>query len=485
MSHVIRHADFASHKENVLLNNNNITVPKISQKTILNPWLREVSHDASSFFWAFCNISVVSGLSQIYHHAESKKHIIKCKENETNKSSEDINELFLPFEERKKSAEIRYAAAEKLFNVFKIEMWKLNIPFVNIIALSCDNAFVMVGKHLLYKKSWKNFVKINYTSMSLPFYCIKFLKKFATFINSSSKRSAIYQEFCKCFQETNLKILKLSNTRLLESWDIIKLFLNEITISEKKHILNFLNSFNAFFQAVEARIHLLQPKSVAFLTTVCKYFLKSEHLNNLYSNIKFDYNENQKSLEEFFLGTECEEYLNELLKKGHAEIVTNIRKNCLQFYITINDKFLSKLKVFECNLNRGSFNDVSFIAGTLGGFDENGLKKEWLTSHLDFTIIEKKKRMFSILTDVKTKRRNKFSSSFINAICVLKSVLKTRKETILDMEIDEKHLSCNRIYYIILLKNRKAVSNYIMQIIIILLVFQHPMIQHAIIMFKK
>ncbi|KAL6419528.1 hypothetical protein ACFW04_013786 [Cataglyphis niger] len=83
---------------------------------------------------------------------------------------------------------------------------------------------------------------------------------------------------------------------------------------------------------------------------------------------------------------------NYITLKGHAEIIANIRKNCLQFYVTaaeeikkrlsINDKFLSKLKIFECNLvllnidRETLFNDVSFIAEILDSFDENSLKKE-------------------------------------------------------------------------------------------------------------
>ncbi|KAL6420215.1 hypothetical protein ACFW04_011775 [Cataglyphis niger] len=528
--------------------------------TLIYLFLRKVLH-VSSFFCVFCNISVVDSLSQIYRHAESKNHIIKCKENETNKSNEEMN-YFCHLKSEKNQQKFAYAAliadknilhqsakdiptffqkigkdynvlkdmnmdrtkytniisnvlcqietdrvvesiqntkfsifinetsdilnekwmtffvhAEKLFNAFKIEMWKLNIPFVNIVALSCDNASVMVGKHLSFKKKLEEFCK---NLITLPF---------ATFINSpninSPKRSAIYQKFYEY---------------------IIKLFLTKIIISEKTksgtYLLSMMQNLDIKAYFLFLQIYLLQPKSVEFSTTVYKYFLKSEHLNNLCCNIKYDENENQKSLEEVFLGFECEEYLNELLKKGHAEIVTNIRKNCLQFYVTvaeeirkrlpINDKFLLKLKVIECNLallnidRETLFNDVSFIAENFGGFDENGLKKEWLTLQLDFTIIEKEEllklsfddmwkqilqnqystnsdkypnlkrllnavrslsnlnadpeRMFSILTDVKTKKRNKFSSS-INAICVLKSALKTKKETILDMEIDEKHLS--------------------------------------------
>lgn len=159
-----------------------------------------------------------------------------------------------------------------------------------------------------------------------------------------------------------------------------------------EHILYTFNSFNAFFQAAETRVYLLQPKSVKFLTTICEYFLKPELLKNVCNNIQFSQQENQKSLNEVNLGFECEEYLDKLMKEGHTDIVAHVRKNCLQFCVTaaeeiskklpINDKFLSKLKVLEANVALSdsdreiSFNDVSFIAQTFGGFDEDGLKKE-------------------------------------------------------------------------------------------------------------
>jgi len=44
----------------------------------------------------------------------------------------------------------RDCSAERLFNAFKSEMYKL--PFTNILALSCDNASVMTGKYLSLKK---------------------------------------------------------------------------------------------------------------------------------------------------------------------------------------------------------------------------------------------------------------------------------------------------------------------------------------------
>lgn len=276
-----------------------------------------------------------------------------------------------------------------------------------------------------------------------------------------------------------------------------------------KYILNFFNSFNAFFQALETRIHLLQRKSFQLLNIICQHFLNSELVhNNNFVNNNFDFSntENQKSINEVQLGTECEICLNELIKKGHANIVVNVRENCLQFYITaaqeickrlpINDKFLSKLTVFEPhvalydNNRETSFDEVSFVARTLGGFDDNDLRKEWYTLHQGFTETEKKnlakfnfdemwkqifqcndqyphlksllnairslpnsnadsERIFSYLPDLKTKKRNKLSSVSVNAACVLKSALKARRETAANLEINKKHLSLmstNKLY---------------------------------------
>ena len=343
--------------------------------------------------------------------------------------------------------------AENLFHAFKNEIYKLNIPFLNIVALSCDNASVMIGKNLSFKKKLEEMCPklltfscpchsaalIAHAACSkIPHYCEEFKKKIATYINSSPKRSAIFVEFCECFQEAVRKILKLSDTRwlarhacidrVLEYWDTIKHFLRELAISEKsdsaeyllcimekldvkayllflKHILNFFNTFNAFFQALETRIHLLQPKSFQFLITICKHFIKPELLKNISINFEFLKIEHQKSLNDIYLGTECEKYLDELVTEGHTEVVANVRQNCLQFYITaaqgickrlpINHSFLSKLKVFEADTalrdpNREvSFNNVSFIAQTFGGFDDDGLKKEWFALHQDFTEAEK------------------------------------------------------------------------------------------------
>ncbi|EZA48480.1 hypothetical protein X777_13778, partial [Ooceraea biroi] len=154
----------------------------------------------------------------------------------------------------------------------------------------------------------------------------------------------------------------------------------------------------------------------------------------------------------------------------------------------INDKFLSKLKVFEPDIAlrdiniETSFNDVSFIAQTISGCDNNDLRKEWFALHQGFTEVKKdnlaildfdtlwkqifthsqqypnlksilnavrslpnsnadSERIFSFLPDLKTKKRNKLSYQSVNASCVFKSALKARKEIAANIEITDKHLS--------------------------------------------
>lgn len=121
----------------------------------------------------------------------------------------------------------------------------------HIIVLSCDNASVIIGKHLSFKSKLEEMCKHLLTfpchspalvahaaCAKIPLFCDNFLQKIAYYINSGLKRSAIFHEFCNYFQEKYCKVLKLSETywlshytyveRLLESCDTIKYFLQEM-----------------------------------------------------------------------------------------------------------------------------------------------------------------------------------------------------------------------------------------------------------------
>lgn len=686
LSHISRHAESAHHKEKVgkdpsERDNENCKKKPFRKKAFRQQWLeieefrlwlREVQHNPTMFYCTYCDKAISGGLSQIHRHGESKIHKENCEKYVPNDSNKEldvpIDETYLKFEERKKSAEIRYAAliadkniphetakelldffkdvgkepnvlkcmslgrtkctniitnvlcpietdrlikninqnknprfsifidetadisndnrrlfhffvryvdpetfevhsqlmklididitectAEKLFNEFKHEILKLQIPLSNTVSLlRDDNASIVTGKQ--FKKRLKELCEnvlilscpcqsvaliAHAACAKIPQVCEDFLKKVANYIKSNvksgHKRSATFRDFCECFREKNHAILKLSETRwlshytcvekLLEFWDNIKHILEEIIMIEKtkngenllyimqnvdikayllflKYILHFFNEFNTFFNVVETRIHLLQLKSLDFLTEICKKFLKPELLNDL-PNVAFRKVENYKALDDITLGKECEEYLCQLMVEGYTNMVPIVQKNCLQFYVTaaeeicrklpVDDIFLMKLKVLLPQIallntdRKVSYNDIAFIATTIGGFDKIGLKREWFALNVDFTITEKKnllqlnfddmwkqilqsrypnneikyphlttllnsirsipnsnadpERIYSFLSNVKTKKRNKLSSAAVNAICVLQSALETRGETVLSMKINEDYFS--------------------------------------------
>ena len=137
-------------------------------------------------------------------------------------------------------------------------MYKLKIPFLNILALSCDNASIMIGKYKFFKTKLEEKCKHLLTfscpchSASLaahaacakmPDFCEEFLKKLANYINGSPKRSAIFNELSESDEQTHHKILKVCNTRwlshyfcverVLELWDTITSYMREHVVSEK------------------------------------------------------------------------------------------------------------------------------------------------------------------------------------------------------------------------------------------------------------
>lgn len=442
-------------------------------------------------------------------------------------------------------------SGEKLFDAFECEMLKLKIPFSNVVALSFGNSSVITKKHLTFQSKMKEMcthllvfpcpcssatLAVRAACSKIPSFCSDFLKRIASYIDSSPKRSAVFRVFCDCFQDKS-KSLKLSEIhwlshyscieKLLELWDKIKYFLQESVEKEKskiargllsmmdnlemkayflflKFILHSFNKFKAFFQSTETKIHLLQLKSVDFLSQICENFVKKKYqkdvTNIMLSNTKF-----QKDTNEIFVGLECEQYLKNLMIEDYVDVVSNVRRTCLQFYLTaakeirkrlpITHNFLEKLQVFGPSKSlfgdnrETSFQNVSFIAKTLGldGLDEKSLKEEWLSLPTDFTMEEKQnlsklnfdnlwkkilqrelssntykypnlrnvlgairslpnsnvdsEKMFVILIDLKTQKRNKLSTVCINATCVIKSALKTRGETALNMTVTQEHLS--------------------------------------------
>jgi len=75
-------------------------------------WLCEVSHNNKLCFCSFCDKHMSARLSSIYEHAESTAHVTKEKNVEKKETDEDVSmtDETLSFVERKKAAEIKFAA---------------------------------------------------------------------------------------------------------------------------------------------------------------------------------------------------------------------------------------------------------------------------------------------------------------------------------------------------------------------------------------
>ncbi|KAK0177224.1 hypothetical protein PV328_001300 [Microctonus aethiopoides] len=95
------------------------------------------------------------------------------------------------------------SSTEKLFEAFRNKMWNLGVPFLNILALSCDNASVMTRNHESFKQKLEcmnrnvitfrcpchsaTLVAAHNVCARIPEYCEEFMKKIANFIHNSPK----------------------------------------------------------------------------------------------------------------------------------------------------------------------------------------------------------------------------------------------------------------------------------------------------------
>ena len=215
--------------------------------------------------------------------------------------------------------------ARGLFDVFKKYTIYNQIPFSNILSISCDNAAVMVG-HI---KSFKTLIRQQNPSILLiPCDCHKLAlvakdacKKIPLYIENllnsivhhmkSARRSEAFAQISLSLQETSLKILDYAVTRwlgrhdcierVLEMYDSHLDYFRELCVSERnkifeeiknqlfdkktkayltflRNILSEFNKLNSFFQDSETRVHRLHDKCLQFLRIVASNFLKPARL---------------------------------------------------------------------------------------------------------------------------------------------------------------------------------------------------------------
>ncbi|XP_076247752.1 uncharacterized protein LOC143187402 [Calliopsis andreniformis] len=417
-------------------------------------------------------------------------------------------------------------SAESLFSAFEKALHKKQIPVQNVIRLTCDNASVMIGRFFSFCSKLKtrcpSLITVNCICHSaalvstkacseIPSYIEKFIRNLTVYINSSAKRSANFAGFQEFINNKPKKMFKLCDTRwlamhacvarILECWDSLNLFLiSEVYENPKndtadnllrdikkietkayllflKYILNYFNSFNAFFQTRRTAVHLLYSKSRLLF-------------QNLRGHIIFFSGNNLLDLKNICLGFECEHYLKDHVDDNTLpqETFLEIKQFCLAFYIRaiteiiicfpLKDTFLSSLQVFDSKLalfdsNRDhTLKNLIYVAQKLGSFDHLKLKEEWNKLYYTFDKVQinsardkdnnllfpilkqlvnvvrslphsnaEAERVLSILTDVKTCKRNKLSHDSVNSIAVIKTAFKAHGESSSTISIGPNHFA--------------------------------------------
>lgn len=438
-------------------------------------------------------------------------------------------------------------SAENLFIALESMLKEKDIPITNIIGMACDNASVMVGSHnsviTRLRNVVPNFIVLNCICHSsalvaskacekLPRTCEELIRSVASYISGSAKRCAVLQEFQEFFGVERKKVLKLSSTRwlvlhacvvrLLENWDVFLHYFRLAAVEDKlksaemilhelensytkaymlflKYVLVHFNTFNALFQSRKILIHKLSEDSLRLFQNIGQNFLIPDVLNEMHKINKLQPC-HYLPLESVYLGPECEQLLQTLPRECEVGI-HQLRRKCLDFYITateemkkrlpIQDEFFENLKFIEPNIalttaGRTQIKDVSCVASKFGGFEINTLAVEWRSlpllpenrkkelsemdldcmwseiaklkdfqdqlcfqniSKLAYLVLSlphsnaEAERIFSMVSDVKTRKRNRIGGENLNSICVVRSSFQANEIDCTTFKVEQKHLS--------------------------------------------
>ncbi|XP_066585461.1 SCAN domain-containing protein 3-like [Prorops nasuta] len=286
----------------------------------------------------------------------------------------------------------------------------------------------------------------------------------------------------------------------IESAEKILLCLNEELKSYfffLNYALTIFNKFNATFQGRETLINKYAVISVSFMRQFAQNCIKPEHLDNI-SELDYSDSEIYLPITDVFFGSECKKLFQTL----PSEKSENIQINCFNFYkvalremhqrLPIKDSFFSKLNfispdvALDQRIRINKITDLNPVLTCLPNvFQQNEVDLEWCNLPLlDHDIKEKLKklnavdfwhkvglitdfndtamfpnlkkianmvlslphsnaeaeRIFSIVTDVRTNKRNAISSDLLNAICKIRSSFQAHNKTCLTFKVDSRHL---------------------------------------------
>ncbi|XP_067212375.1 SCAN domain-containing protein 3-like [Linepithema humile] len=263
-----------------------------------------------------------------------------------------------------------------------------------------------------------------------------------------------------------------------------------------KYSLHFFNNFNILFQSRKILIHKLYNSSQQIIHQIAQNFMVPEALKDIVT-LNVDDERNIKHLLDIYVGPDCESFLvNQPLV-----FVQDIKLTCLNFYITALKEMLKRLpyknsffkqltfldaKIALYDEGRNEIKDLSIIASHFENIDITKLGFEWRilptvindTEKIELALLEvdemwqkifhykdfneekmfpnlellvesvltfphsnaEAERIFSIVTDVKNKKRNSLSDSITSAICTIRSSFQADNINCISFKVDDRHL---------------------------------------------
>lgn len=245
-----------------------------------------------------------------------------------------------------------------------------------------------------------------------------------------------------------------------------------------EYFLDFFNTFNALFQSKKLLIQDLSKHCKKNFKQVISHFIKPEYLDDFKINLKNP--RNFINLKDLDVGQKCNAFISNLPE----DIQIAIRKSCLEFMITsavdiqirfpLADNFFDSLQFLNPHIalsnnkptNLTSLEAVWTKFSAVPGIDGKIIDREWKNIALNFDPIEAEtlaklsieefwfklahikkfdddleypeivklarlcmilphsnaetERVFSVVSDVKTKKRNKIGSDALNAVSVIR-----------------------------------------------------------------
>lgn len=246
------------------------------------------------------------------------------------------------------------------------------------------------------------------------------------------------------------------------------------------------------FKQKKTLLHVLHAESTKIFFKLGQNFIKKSELK---FNCAVRSPHNTLPIENIYVGSECED----LLQTFPETKAYQVKSDCLKFYITALEEIQQRLPLKSDSI----FKEMEFLnpEAALGGskknvfqfkllcqkynIDINHLTHEWLTMEYNFTenerqslsmldveqfwaIICKSKnfndnfmfpnfakliniilsmphanadaeRIFSVVTDVRTKKRNKLSHDNLSSICIISSHLQSNTSNCISFKCTDSH----------------------------------------------